>query len=537
MIPPRFMPLTNVDIRPRRSMTFFAVLAIVMVIASYLFVLILAAACVYLPYLLVSLGSPGFQTLILFLFGIVVAATLLWSLVPRRDKFVAPGMPLFRQDQPRLFAELDDIAASLNERLPGDVYLIPDANAFVADRDGFLGFGSRCIMGLGLPLFSVLTVSQFRAVLAHEFAHYYGGDTSLGPWVYRTKTAIVRIFQNVGSLRQFTRVAIIRAMYLAIAAVLNAYSKLFLRAINLVSRRQEYRADELACLVAGRQPLIDGLRTIHGAAMAWPFYWQSEVAPVLGDGTLPALGDGFARFMTAPHISDTVNKNLQKNLQEAKTNRYDTHPALRDRISATETLPAFAALEDTRRATTLLDHWQDIELKFVENRIPDIKPGTLKYVSWDEVALRVKVPSWQKAVATHAAILKGVTAESIPDQIPKLPEIGSTIPDPKGILLTREQRTQRAGQLFAAALVVALIENGWEVTVQPGIFKLRRGADELNPFAAVVELMAGKRSREDWVRQCKTLGISQLPLSAAERIASTGPSDIQPTLFDSEAAS
>jgi heat shock protein HtpX len=468
------MALPNTDIRPRRSMAFFPVLAILMVIASYLFVLILAAMCVYLPYLVLSAGSPGFQIVALFVFGIIITATMLWSLVPRRDSFVAPGMPLFRSDQPRLFTELDDIAASLNERLPGEVYLIPNANAFVADRGGIMGFGSRRVMGLGLPLFSVLTVSQFRAVLAHEFAHYYGRDTSLGPWVYRTKMAIVRIFQNVGSLRELTRIAILGIMYVVVSSILKAYFKLFLRAINLVSRRQEFRTDELACLVVGRQPLIEGLRAIHGAALGWPFYWQNEVVPALGEGFLPAIGDGFARFMTAPHICDVVGKGLQKNLQEAKTNPYDTHPPLRERISATERLPALSAPEDTLRATTLLDHLQDLELQFIEDRVSDIKPGTLKYVSWDEVALRVRIPSWQKAVAAHAAVLKGVTAESIPDLIPTFPEIGSRIPDPKGMLLTPDQRTQRAGQLFATALVLALIENRWELYVQPGIFRLRR---------------------------------------------------------------
>src|SRR5882672_6317888 len=459
------MSFPKVEIRPRRSMTLFAILAIIMVIASYLFVLILAAACVYLPYLALDSGTPGFQMIVLFLFGIVIAVTMLWSLVPRRDKFVAPGMPIFRQDQGRLFAELDDIAASLNERLPGDVYLIPDATAFVADRGGILGFGSRRVMGLGLPLFAALTVSQFRAVLAHEFAHYYGGDTSLGPWVYRTKMAIVRIFQNVGSLGQLARIAVLGVMYLVVSSILKAYFKLFLRAINLISRRQEYRADELACLVAGRQPLIDGLRAIQGAALAWPFYWQSEVAPVLGDGTLPAIGDGFARFMAAPHISDALQKSLEKSLEEAKTAPYDTHPPLRDRISATEKLPALTAPDDARAAMTLLDHLQNLELHFIENRISDIKPGTLKYVAWDEVALRVTIPAWRKAVAEHGAFLKGIAAESIPDQIPKLPEIGSRIRDPKGMLLAPDQRTQRAGQLFAAALALALVESRWELNV------------------------------------------------------------------------
>jgi len=41
-------------------------------------------------------------------------------------------------------------------------------------------------MVIGLPLMQIMTVSQMRAVLAHEFGHYYGGDTKLGPWVYRT---------------------------------------------------------------------------------------------------------------------------------------------------------------------------------------------------------------------------------------------------------------------------------------------------------------------------------------------------------------
>jgi heat shock protein HtpX len=530
-----FMPLSKVDIRPRRSMLFFAVLAIVMVVSSYLFVIVLAAACVYLPYLIVDSGSANFQVLALFLGGIVMAAAMLWSLVPRHDKFVAPGMPLSRQDQPRLFTELDDIAASLNERLPSEVYLIPEANAFVADRGGVMGFGSRRVMGLGLPLFSALSVSQFRAVLAHEFAHYYGGDTSLGPWVYRTKMAIVRIFKNVGSLRPLTRVALIRVMYMVVSSVLQAYFKLFLRAINLVSRRQEYRADELACLVAGREPLIGGLRAIHGAALAWPFYWRSEVAPMVGGGALPAIGDGFARFLAVPQINDAVSNSLQKTLQEATTAPYDTHPPLRDRIAATENLLALPSQQNARPASTLLDHLPDLELHFVEDRISDIKPGTLTYVSWDDVALKVTIPSWQKAVAAQASFLKDVTAESIPAQIPKFADIGSHIPDPKGMLLSPDQRTQRAGQIFATALVLALIENGWTLTVQPGLFRLRSGADDLNPFQVVADLMANKRTPAEWVGQCKSLGISHLPLDPAERTALAHPAalSVQPTLFDS----
>jgi heat shock protein HtpX len=73
-----------------------------------------------------------------------------------------------------------------------------------------MGFGSRRVMGIGLPLLSILTVSELRGVLAHEFAHYYSGDTRLGPWVYKTQTTMIRTFENIGKLGSVGRIAVFR---------------------------------------------------------------------------------------------------------------------------------------------------------------------------------------------------------------------------------------------------------------------------------------------------------------------------------------
>ena len=400
------------EIRRRPSMALFALLAIVMVIGSYLFILVLAASCVYLPYLVLSNTeeSPSGTVVILFLFGIVIAAAMLWSLIPRRDKFIAPGMLLDRSSFPRLFAEIDSIAAALNEPVPRDVYLIGDANAFVADRGGIMGFGSRRIMGLGLPLLSTMTVSQFRAVLAHEFAHYYGGDTSLGPWVYRTKSSIVRIFENVGSVGKLARIAVLGLMYIVVTTLLKWYFIAFLRIINIVSRKQEYRADELACVVAGRQNLIDGLQAIHRTAAVWSAYWKQEVQPVLSTGSLVAVGDGLTRFMAVPRIAEAIGKSLETRLRDEKTERYDTHPPLRDRIAAAQKLPDSSAPQDSQPASSLLENLENAEIRFVEDRVEDIRPGSLKYVPWNEVALRVTIPGWQQFVSEYSEPLQGVTA-------------------------------------------------------------------------------------------------------------------------------
>lgn len=261
-----------------------------MVIVSYLFILFLAVACVYLPWLVI-MNVTNFQTLALFVAGVIVAGSMLWSLVPRRDKFVAPGLPLERTSHPRLFAELDRIAGALHEPLPREVYLIGEPNAWVADRGGVMGFGSRRVMGLGLPLLGALNIAQFRAILAHEFAHYYGGDTKLGPWLHRTQMAMIRTFQNMGSVGQAMRVALMQILYVVVFGILKWYWRLFLRAINMVSRRQEFRADELACIVAGPEALISGLRSVHGAALAWPTFLNTELFPMFNMGCLPTCQD------------------------------------------------------------------------------------------------------------------------------------------------------------------------------------------------------------------------------------------------------
>lgn len=497
-------------------MMLFAILAILMVVVSYLFILALAAACIYLPYLLLFTAG-GTQSLLLLLFGVAIAGGLLWSLVPRADNFKPPGPELTRAQHPRLFAEIDAIAASLNEPMPSEVYLIGEVNAFVADRGGVLGFGSRRVMGLGLPLLSVLSIAQFRAVLAHEFAHYYGGDTSLGPWVYKTKMAMIRTFQAVGSLSKLARFWVLVIMYMIVTTILKWYFLLFMRAINLVSRRQEYRADELACLVAGRESLIGGLRIIRGTAPAWQPYWNTEVSPVLNSGSMPGLGDGFARFVSAPGIAQKIEENVQKELREGKVGPYDTHPPLRERIAAAQSLPTVSALQaspqdDTAPASTLLDRREDAELGFIHALNPDVPRGSLRCVSWDQVANLVTVPGWRSAAKEFGAAFRGLAVANMHDALPKLPTVGANMPDPKGRLLTPAQRTQRAGHVLAVGLALALLDNGWNLEVAPGMFHFQKGSEQLNPFITVQQMVEGKLVREAWATRSRELGIGELGL-------------------------
>jgi len=517
------MPLSFMEIPARRSVAVFALLAIFMVIVSYLLILVLAAACVYFPFLLLtSTNAGGLQLLLLFLGGIAVAGALLWSLVPRRDKFAAPGALLDRSAQPRLFEELEAIAAALNEPLPREVYLIGPVNAFVSDRGGVMGFGSRRVMGIGLPLFSLLSVSEFRAILAHEFAHYYGGDTRLGPWVYKTQTAMMRTFGNIGSIRRIGRIMVLQVLLLVVTAILKWYFIAFLRIINFISRHQEFRADELACIVAGVEPLEHGLRKIHGGSLAWKFYWESEIAPCVNQGCVPPIGEGFSRFLNNPKIREQVEKGTEHEIKEGKSNPYDTHPPLRDRMEAIKHLQVAPHPDDCQLAVSLLRQPGNAELELLAALNPDLRKDSLRLVEWDQLGRKVTIPYWQSTIRKYAHFLKPATAESLPETLDSLPHIVSQIPDPKGVLLTPEQRKHRAGQLFAMALGLSLLEQGWELEDQPGSSYLHKGEKTVNVSEAVEELLRGRLNRDSWVALCRELGISELVFPPAS-ISVSGP--------------
>lgn len=360
-------------------MAFFALLALGTALCSYAVILLLAAGCFSLIFLVKS-TSLNVQVLLLSLFGILVGAALLWSVIPRKDKFIAPGIPLDRSVQPRLFSELDEIAKKLGERPPVEVYLISGMNAYVADRGGWMGFKSRRIMALGLPLLSALTVAEFRAVLAHEFAHYYGGDTSLGPWVFKTRMAMIRAFENVGNLSGLARTQFLQAMYLLVGLILKLNFRLFLMITNFVSRKQEYRADELACLVAGVEPLKAGLEKVHAVGAAWRLYWDNEIFPVVQEGRVPYIAEGYAKFVSFQPISAQIKNILKHRLENEKQSSYDTHPPLRKRLAALNDINAPAPEIDPRMAASLLDRVEETELAYVRYQMPRLGAQDIPHV-------------------------------------------------------------------------------------------------------------------------------------------------------------
>ena len=269
-----------------------ALLALLLTVGFYGLALLLAGILLFVIYAEVRWAHR--INIRLTLFCLIGAVTILWAILPRIDRFRAPGPRLEPGEQPRLYGEIESLAQKTGQAMPVDVYLTADVNAGVAQRGGLMGIGSRRVMVLGLPLLQVLTVPQLRGVLAHEFGHFYGGDTKLGPWIYKTRSAIVRTVQGLSG-------GWLQAPFMW-------YAKMFLRVTNGISRRQEFVADELAARTVGAGALAEGLRRVHGVAPTFEGYMRTEYLPALGAGVQPPLAEGFQRFVMAEPVTHIIQQ-------------------------------------------------------------------------------------------------------------------------------------------------------------------------------------------------------------------------------------
>ena len=382
--------------------------------------------------------------------------------------------------------------------MPAEVYLIPDVNAWVSQRGGIMGFGSRRVVGIGLPLLETLTVSQLKAVIAHEFGHYYRGDTKLGPWVYKTRGSIIR---TVVSLK---RHSVLRLPFVS-------YGKMFLRITQGISRCQEYSADEVASKIAGSQNMMTALRVIQGTSPAWQTYWKNEVAPALNYGFVPPVAEGFGHFTNVKSIAQQVSQIVDKQASNQKTDPYDSHPSLHDRLIALGNLAAGPETSNELSAITLLENVTQLEYELLLPIAKRANIQNLKAVNWDELLERVYLPSWKSVVSQQEAVLTGLTPRALPERSRNMHKLEERLSGAEK--MSPKNRSNLIISAVGAALSLGLIKQGWTAQKSPGEpVSLSKDGKSIQPFSILPMLTSGNLSWGDWLNTCTECGILNLNL-------------------------
>ena len=485
------------------SLSHRAFLALGLWAGYYLLVFAIAGGLGYFAYRVFDSKNPGLVLVVLGIGSAIAALRILWASFPRWTKFKPPGPKLDPARHPLLFEEIRRIARDTHQRAPSEVYLIADVNAWVSKRGGIFGLFRKPVLAVGLPLLKILSQLQFRSVLVHEFGHYVGGDTKLGPWIYRTHAAIARTVEALEGNDSIWRFPFL------------AYAKLFTRTTLAVSREQELSADALAAKIAGAKPAAQALRLIEAAGNAFPSFVGEELMPLLHAEFRPPLCEGFSRYMATKEISRFVMRRVNREMTDRKRDPYRTHPPLPDRLERMAALPAGFETREDRPAMEMLTGLDELERELIAFVTENPAIRKMPVISWDDAGEKAFLPQWREQAKIAREQLKDVRPEQFPEL--KLTEIGRRF-EKQG---SDVQARSIAMNALGSALLVSLRDLGWTIAMEPGDRPtVVRDGVRVEPFHIFIDMAEGKMTRDEWRERCRSGGFEGLNLGPAEAATS-----------------
>ena len=261
-------------------------LAMLGLILFGLIYLLLTAWFAWSAFFLLTKSESSDNTIFLIIQGVcsaLIAIFFLKGLFFKKHSSGAKDYEITRAQEPRLFEFLDRLAAETKAPRPHKVFLSGGVNACVFYDLSILNFffSGRKNLEIGLGLVNCLSLSEFKAVLAHEFGHFAQNSMAVGRWVYMAQQVATQLifhrdwFDSLlsGISRFDLRVAwigwLLRIVIWAMRSILDTLLSLVMLAHRALSREMEYQADLVAVTNTGSDPLVNALYRLAPADSAW----------------------------------------------------------------------------------------------------------------------------------------------------------------------------------------------------------------------------------------------------------------------------
>jgi len=234
-----------------------------------------------------TVGSSGAEfnigSAILFLCSGLLTIFMLKSLFAMRKMGEPNGIEVTQSEQPQLYAFLHQLADEIGAPKPHRVFITPEVNAAVFYDLSLLNllFPSKKNLIVGLGLVNVLTLTELKAVLAHEFGHFAQNSMMVGRWVYVAQQIIahmVSVRDWLDSVVRFIsgidlRIAwigwILSIILWSLRSLMDTLFKIVIIAERALSREMEFNADLVAVSVTGSDALVNALYKLQTADQAW----------------------------------------------------------------------------------------------------------------------------------------------------------------------------------------------------------------------------------------------------------------------------
>lgn len=260
------------------------IVSIVLFFMVYLILIIaatgLAIACFYIG-LSVIIAMPKFITIMLGLGLMGVGVSVVFFLI----KFIfavsknenARRIEIKEADQPQLFAFIKKLTKETQTTFPKKIYLSPDVNACVFYNSSFwsMFLPVRKNLEIGLGLVNTVNMSEFKAIMAHEFGHFSQRSMKLGSFTYNVNRVIYNmLYENTSYtrfLQSWSRISGYFVLFAGITVkisqgiqwVLKGMYSFINKNYMSLSREMEFHADAVAASVAGGNNLVSGLSRVE----------------------------------------------------------------------------------------------------------------------------------------------------------------------------------------------------------------------------------------------------------------------------------
>lgn len=456
-----------------------AALVLALWLGFWMLALGLVAGLIWIPFVQLAYRSS------LQLSGAVAGLaglTLAYSLRPRRRNPTGAKVvpPLSRETAQPLYALVQRIGADLGIVAPVNIHLIGESSAFIFAKRNWFGKVQSLEVALGLPLVGSMSEAELGSVIAHEFGHFVAGDMSLGPWVYRTRTAIARTVTDLDNSLFF------------LDFLFRSYGHWFLRLSASVSRAQEYAADATAAKTFGAVVACDALKKVHLIDPFWSSYFHLELVPALNRGASVPIFEGFRQFCKATKRRADVQEAIRR--AEAPTvSQYDTHPSLEERLAALvpDARPSYPPLADCfallggESATE--QAWYDLFAR--EDVVVCGWPRFGQDVLQPHVAARF-ADSWMDPGQLPLSELVPMARD--------LDELWPRLRPDSVSFLSRQGRRDHVTGILNEWIIACLVKRGFVVTVSPGQpVRMERDGTTVEPCTLLGAALASTLTLEE----------------------------------------
>lgn len=284
------------------------------------------ALLVWLSYWVTVFFDQSYYPKIVIGLGVLVAIGAFRALVAmfRRSprSMQVEGELVSEADAPALWTHVRQTAERLETRAPDHIIAGIDDNFFVTETP--IALGNRIFEGrslfISIPLLRILERGEADAVLAHELAHFSGGDTAssarLSPMLYRYD----RYCQTLGE----------NFVTLVVYPLMRLYRVIFEFALQRDSRAREFLADRAAAALASARAIVHSLVKIAAYAQ----YRNETENRLFEHNALHSENIGIASLVASGLNDYALSPRFVQDMRTANVpHPFDTHPPLRERMA------------------------------------------------------------------------------------------------------------------------------------------------------------------------------------------------------------